>query len=195
MAHVFSTRALPEDERVELWEDHNLHELITLRCRTLGGSALEATMVTRQVGELQLARVEGNPHVIERTPELVRAQPADAIAVYLTLVGEAFFYHEDAVRTVRPGQLLVCDADRPFMRGFSQGLEELAIRVPAETFRELTGRSTIDVTQVLDFARGSVTARTPKRAASIAQHCSANCSSSAPLNAAACSLTAPATAA
>ena len=163
MAHVFSTRALPEDERVELWEDHNLHELITLRCRTLGGSALEATMVTRQVGELQLARVEGNPHVIERTPELVRAQPADAIAVYLTLVGEAFFYHEDAVRTVRPGQLLVCDADRPFMRGFSQGLEELAIRVPVETFRELTGRSTVDVTQVLDFARGSVTARTLAR--------------------------------
>ena len=83
-AHVFSTRALPEDKRVELWEDHNLHELITLRCRTLGGGALEATMVNLQLGELHLARVEGNPHVIERTPELVRAQPLITEARSLT---------------------------------------------------------------------------------------------------------------
>lgn len=48
VTHVFSTRALPEDRRIELWEDHNLHELITLRCRTLGGSALEATMTKLQ---------------------------------------------------------------------------------------------------------------------------------------------------
>ncbi|WP_300680895.1 AraC family transcriptional regulator [Nocardioides sp.] len=162
-ANVFSTRALPEENRVALWEDHNLHELITLRCRTLGGGALEATMVNRQVGEFHLARVEGNAHVIERTPELVRTQPSDAIAIYLTLFGEAFFYHEDAVRTVRPGQLLICDVDRPFMRGFSQGLEELAIKVPREAFRSLTGQATVGVPQLMDFAQGSTEARTLAR--------------------------------
>ncbi|UDY23404.1 helix-turn-helix domain-containing protein [Nocardioides sp. Kera G14] len=162
-AHVFTTRSLPEDKRVELWEDHNLHELITLRCRTLGGGALEASMVNLHLDHLHLARVEGNAHVIERTPELVRAQPSDAIAVYLTLMGEAFFYHEDAVRTVRPGQLLICDVDRPFMRGFSQGLEELAIKVPRETFRDLTGRATVDTPQVMDFSQGSSEARTLAR--------------------------------
>ena len=163
VANVFSTRALPEESRVALWEDHNLQELIMLRCRTLGGGPLEATMVTRQVGALHLARVQGNAHVIERTPELVRTDPSDAIAIYLTLVGEAFFYHEDAVRTVRPGQLLVCDADRPFLRGFSQGLEELAIMVPRDAFRDLTGRASAEVPDVMDFAHGSTEARTLAR--------------------------------
>ena len=36
-------------------------------------------------------------------------------------------------RELRPGQLLICDADRPFARGFARGLEELAIKVPAVT--------------------------------------------------------------
>lgn len=159
-AQRFSTSSLPEDKRVALWEDHNETELIDLRCRTLGGASLEASMVNLQLDHLHLARVQGNPHVVERTAELVRHRPSDAIAVYLTLVGEAFFYHEDAVRTVRPGELLICDTDRPFMRGFSQGLEELAVKVPRETFHELTGLSTLTTPLVMDFAGGSVEART-----------------------------------
>lgn len=159
-AQRFSTASLPEDKRVELWEGHNESELINLRCRTLNGSALEASMVNLQLDHIHLARVTGNAHVVERTAELVRHRPSDAVAVYLTLVGEAFFYHEDAVRMVRPGQLLLCDTDRPFMRGFSQGLEELAVKVPRETFRELTGLSTLETPVVMDFARGSVEART-----------------------------------
>jgi AraC-like DNA-binding protein len=162
-AQRFSTTELPAEERVALWEDHNESELIDLRCRTLGGAPLEACMVNLDLSRISLARVQGNPHVVERTAELVRHRPSDSIAVYLTLVGEAFFYHDDAVRTVRPGQLLVCDADRPFMRGFSQGLEELAVKVPRDTFRDLTGLATLSNPVVMDFANGPLEARTLAR--------------------------------
>ena len=50
--------------------------------------------------------------------------------MYVTLRGDAWFRHEDGRRDVRPGQVLICDADRPFARGFARGLEELAIKVP-----------------------------------------------------------------
>jgi AraC-like DNA-binding protein len=162
-AQRFSTTELPEEERVALWEDHNESELIDLRCRTLGGAPLEASMVNLDLSRISLARVQGNPHVVERTAELVRHRPSDSIAVYLTLVGEAFFYHDDAVRTVRPGQLLVCDTDRPFMRGFSQGLEELAVKVPRDTFRDLTGLAMLENPVVMDFANGPLEARTLAR--------------------------------
>jgi AraC-like DNA-binding protein len=156
----FSTVGLPEDERIALWEDHNADALIGLRCRTLGESSLEATELNLQLERIHLARVTGNPHVVERAPEVIRSHPADAIAVYVTLVGEAFFYHDDGVRTLRPGQLLICDADRPFMRGFSHGLEELAIKVPRVLFAELTGLPALTSPLVRDFTHGDVQART-----------------------------------
>lgn len=162
-AQRFSTMEFPEEKRVALWEDHNESELIDLRCRTLGGAPLEASMVNLDLSRISLARVRGNPHIVERTAELVRRRPSDSIAVYLTLAGEAFFYHEDSVRTVRPGQLLICDADRPFTRGFSQGLEELAVKVPRHTFRDLTGIALLADPIVMDFANGPVEARTLAR--------------------------------
>jgi AraC-like DNA-binding protein len=162
-AQQFSTDALPEERRVALWEDHNVSELFDLRCRTLRGATLDASMVSVQLERVQLARVRGNPHVVERTADMVRRRPSDAVAVYLTLVGEAQFYHEDAMRTVRPGQLLVCDTDRPFLRGFSQGLEELVVTVPRETFRDLTGLPTLTDPLVMDFVPGPVAARTLAR--------------------------------
>ncbi|GIE28063.1 AraC family transcriptional regulator [Actinoplanes italicus] len=135
----FSTAELPVARRVELWEDHNRDALIGLRCRLLGDAPFDGTELNLHLDRVQLARVRGTSHVVERPAEVVRRNPADAIAVYLTLVGEAFFYHEGGVLTLKPGQALICDADRPFMRGFSHGLEELAIKVPRAVFRDLTG--------------------------------------------------------
>ncbi|MEX0428544.1 helix-turn-helix domain-containing protein [Nocardioides sp. DS6] len=163
-AHRFSTAALPEEQRVERWEQHNFSELFDLRCRTLG-AALDASMVDVALDRVRLARVAGTPHVVERTAELVRHRPADALVAYLTLAGEAFFHHEDAVRTLRPGQLLVCDTDRPFLRGFSRGLEELVVKVPRQAFRDLTGLDALRTPVVAEFGprEGRLEARTLAR--------------------------------
>jgi AraC-like DNA-binding protein len=148
----FSTRGLPEARRIELWESHNAASLIGLRCRMLGPSSLEATEVNLQLEHLHLAYVEGNPHVVERSAEVIRSSPTDSVALYFTLVGEAFFYHEDGVSTVRPGQMLMCDVDRPFMRGFSHGLEELAVKIPKAVLLEIGGA--VPATPVvIDFSR------------------------------------------
>ena len=82
------------------------------------------------LGRIQLARVTGSAHVVERTAEVIRRSPADAVAVYVTLRGQAWFRLRDGTWELRPGQVLICDADQPFGRGFARGLEELAIKVP-----------------------------------------------------------------
>ena len=46
------------------------------------------------------------------------------------------------------------------MRGFSQGLEELAIKVPRTLFQELTGLRSLSTPLVRDFAGGDVPVRT-----------------------------------
>lgn len=167
---AFSTVGLPLEQRVELWETHNEDALIGLRCRTLSGGVLEATEVNVQVDRLHLARVRGSSHVVERDLGLVRRRPAESVALFFSLVGEAFFYHDDGVRKLRPGQLLMCDADRPFMRGFSQGLEELVVKVPRPLFAEVTGIERVDEPRVVSFEAGAnavahTLARTVGRAA------------------------------
>jgi AraC-like DNA-binding protein len=125
---VFSTAGLPPQRRVELWEGHNAAALIGLSCHA--ATPLEATEINVPLGRIQLARVTGSPHVVERTAEVIRHSPADAVAVYVTLRGQAWFRHRDSTWELRPGQVLICDADQPFGRGFARGLEELAIKVP-----------------------------------------------------------------
>jgi AraC-like DNA-binding protein len=125
---VFSTAGLPAARRIELWEGHNAAALIGLNCHST--TPLEASEVNVPAGRVQLARVTGSPHVVERSAGRIARDPAGAVAVYLTLRGAAWFTDEDGTRELRPGQLLICDADRPFARGFAHGLEELAIKVP-----------------------------------------------------------------
>lgn len=156
----FSTAGLPTARRIELWEDHNRDALIGLRCHMLGEQPFDGTELNLALDRIHLARVHGNSHVVERPAEVIRKNPADAIAVYLAVQGEAFFYHEDGVFTLHPGQALICDADRPFMRGFSRGLQELAIKVPRATFREVTGLDSLHAPLV---AQGDVAARTLAR--------------------------------
>ena len=152
---VFSTAGLPAARRIELWEGHNTAALIGLSCHTAVPGALEATEVNVQLGRVQLARVTGSPHVVERTAEVIRRSPADAVAVYVTLRGDAWFRHGDGTRDLRPGQLLICDADRPFARGFARGLEELAIKVPRAALLAGTGLTSLRSPVVAAFARGN----------------------------------------
>ncbi len=147
----FSTLGLPEARRIELWEDHNATALVGLRCRTLDGTPLLAVETNLQMDRIHLARVSGSSHVVERSVEVIRSAPAEAVVVYLNLSGEGFFYHADGMLTLQPGQLVLCDADQPFMRGFSHGLDELVVKVPRQTFADLTGLVSFDRPVVVDF--------------------------------------------
>lgn len=149
---AFSTIGLPREQRIEMWEHHNEAALIALRCRTLDSSDLDATEITTRVDRLHLARVQGSSHVVERDARTVERRPTGAVALFFSLAGDAFFYHDDGVRSLRPGQVLLCDADRPFLRGFSRGLEELVLTVPREVFAEVTGIAEVAAPEVHDFA-------------------------------------------
>jgi AraC-like DNA-binding protein len=140
---VFSTAGLPAARRIELWEGHNATALIGLNCHST--MPLEATEVNVALGRVQLARVTGSPHVVERSAAFIRRDPAGAVAVYATLRGQAWFRDEDGTRELRPGQLLICDVDRPFERGFANGLEELAIKVPRVALAGAVPRSPVVV--------------------------------------------------
>jgi AraC-like DNA-binding protein len=134
---VFSTAGLPAAGRVERWESHNADALIGLDVRADG--PLDATEVNVRLSEVRLARVRGSAHAVERTTGVIDRSPADSVAVYLTLRGEASFTSADGTRRLRPGDALVCATDRPFTRGFARGLEELVVTVPSPALLRRAG--------------------------------------------------------
>ena len=153
-AHRFATALIETDRQVELWERHNAKSLIPLACRPPATRSFEAVEVNLQLERVHLARVRGTRHLVERSAELVEANPTEAIAVYVTIMGESVFEQDGERRVLRPGQLLVCDADRPFVRAFGQGLDELAVKVPRSEFSAVTGLTTVPTPIAVDVGTG-----------------------------------------
>ena len=124
---AFSTAGLPAARRVELWETHNATALIGLNVQA--SEPLVATELNVRLPHVDLARVSGSAHVVRRTRRVIERSPADAIAIYFTLRGDAWFECTDRTYALRPGNVIVSETDQPFARGFSRGLEELVLKV------------------------------------------------------------------
>ncbi|MER6960915.1 MULTISPECIES: helix-turn-helix domain-containing protein [unclassified Streptomyces] len=128
-AHAFSTAQVPSAERLRAWEEHNAAALIALKCRTSSGADFRAREDNLQLGRVHLARVRTTAHVVERPADLIERQPTGSVAIYISLRGDSLFQQAGRRQLVRAGDLLVCDADGHFVRGFGHGLDELAVRV------------------------------------------------------------------
>lgn len=151
----FSTNGIPTTNRLELWEHHNAKALIPLDIRTMDEAPLEAREISLRYGSLRFGGVTGSAQVVERSERFIRRNPTDAIAIFFTLRGEALFYHRDGHDIVKPGQAIICDADRPFMRGFSAGLKEMVLTIAREEYLELSAGEPLLKPRIIDFNQGS----------------------------------------
>lgn len=128
-ARAFSTAQVPSAERLRAWEEHNAAALIALRCRAPKGEDFRAREDNLQLGRVHLARVRTTAHAVERPADLIERQPTGSVAIYVSLRGDSVFEQAGRRQLLRAGDLLVCDADGHFSRGFGHGLDELAVRV------------------------------------------------------------------
>ncbi|WP_427004451.1 AraC family transcriptional regulator [Pseudarthrobacter sp. H2] len=150
----FSTNGIPATNRVQLWEHHNSKALISLDIRTMDEAPLQASELNMHFPSLKFAQVRGSAQVVERNERFIRQNPTDVIAIFFALEGEAFFYYGDGHESLKPGQAVIYDADRPFMRGFCKGLHELVLTIPRDDYLALSGGKPLLKPQVFDFLQG-----------------------------------------
>lgn len=134
----FSTAQIPVNDRMEYWESHNTKALIGLDIRTLEDSPLEAKEINLYFHSLRFAGVKGTSQLVERSKRIISEHPTGDMAIFFAITGEAFFHHSKGTILLRPGQAVLYDADRPFVRGFSSGLRELVLTIPHEDYVHLS---------------------------------------------------------
>lgn len=147
----FSTTHVPPHERLEYWEAHNAEALIGLDIRPLHDNTLEAQQQNRLSPILRAAKVLGSSQVTERSRAMIRKYPTDSVALFFCTHGESFYSDERETYVLKAGQMLACDADSPFIRGFGVGVSEMVLTVSKEAFNGLSGGKSLTHAQRFNF--------------------------------------------
>ncbi|GAB2916687.1 helix-turn-helix domain-containing protein [Streptomyces heilongjiangensis] len=129
-----STQSVDPADRIDFWEEHNRRALVGLTCSSYSQEGLLATETNIELGELRLADISGNEHVIERTPRTCQSLPKDSIFVTLLTAGCGVFFHEGGCVTLQTGDLILYDTRRPYLFGFPSPMRQLLVDIPREVF-------------------------------------------------------------
>lgn len=148
----FSTAQIPASHRIEYWESHNAKALIGLDIRTIENTPLVAEEVNLHFPAMRFARVKGSSQVVERSEQFIAEHPTGDVAMFFALGGEAFFYHPTGMILLKPGQAVLYDADRPFLRGFAAGLRELVLTIPREEYIRLSHGASLKEPVIFEFS-------------------------------------------
>lgn len=158
----FTTAHIPQHERLEYWEAHNADALIGLDIRTLHTQALEAQQQNRESSTVRAAKVFGSSQLVERSPQMIRKYPTDAVALFFCLQGDSFFCDDNGTQLLHAGEVLACDADSTFIRGFGVGVSEMVLTVSREEFAKVSGRESL--TDAKKFSFGPSPEQQPRTA-------------------------------
>jgi AraC-like DNA-binding protein len=150
-----NTLPVPLDERVSYWEARCREKLVSFRCSPHAEEGLVAQQICTEVGSLRIGRTRANAHVIERTPESIRAFPRESIFVNLVLDGGVFAYQRGYAAKLNMGGLVVYDARYPYLMGGAPGFDVIHLDIPADLFRARFGREDLRQPLQLDDSDGA----------------------------------------
>ncbi len=140
---IDTTRVQPDD-RVRYWEDHCRSNLVGFRCSPYSDQGLLARQTCVDFGPMRVAHTHANAHVIERTPDMIRAFPREAIFVNVVTQGETFVYQRGHCFKVEEGDVLIYDARYPYLVGGAEQFALLHADIPAEIFHSRLARADLN---------------------------------------------------
>src|SRR5699024_904846 len=112
--------------------------LIGLDIRPLHDQTLEAQQQNRQSDSIRLAKVHGSSQLIERSTEMIRKHPTESVALFLCTQGDSFYTDENGSQLLQAGQMLACNADSSFVRGFGVGVHEMVLTIRMDEFLSIS---------------------------------------------------------
>jgi len=162
-----STDQVPAHQRLAFWEAYNASKVNGLRCSTHAAEGLHASIRSYDLGEVRLTEIRGNQHVVERTPELLRTHPKNAIFACLLLEGEAFLIQAGQCVALESGDVSVYCTDRPYLYAFAGPMRQVIVEIDAASACETRGSHAPTAPLKLDhrLRSGRLMAKTLRRCA------------------------------
>lgn len=143
VAHA-STDDVPAAERLRYWEAHTAAELIGVRCSPYAAEGLVARQRNFDLGDVRLAEIAGNSHVVERNQPILRRHPKDAVFACLLLEGESFFFQAGRCLRLTAGDLIVYRTTTPYLYGMTRPVRQVQVDIAAERLQALAAPIHVD---------------------------------------------------
>jgi AraC-like DNA-binding protein len=130
---ILSTDLLEPAQRFAFWSDVVCRTFTMLDCRAADRTGFRATLCSRSIAGISVARVEATPSGVVRTADLIRSNHDDAHIVMLQISGTTRVQQGEGSRMMSPGELDVVQADRPYMLDFPRVFSQYVIKLPRAT--------------------------------------------------------------
>ncbi|MFC7547985.1 helix-turn-helix domain-containing protein [Plantactinospora sp. GCM10030261] len=140
MDAVLSTDQVPPRERVAYWREVICRTFVRLDVDTATGPfAGQVTSVP--VGAVRFSRIDANPMTVHRRLPHIDEARQDEVLLAVHLAGEAFGAQDGRQVHLRPGDLALFDAGRPYTVDFTgpSAFHHLVVQMPTALLRPRLG--------------------------------------------------------
>jgi len=132
------------EQRLSYWEESCRSALVGLRCSSHAVDGLRAEQSLLDLDVIRVGKVQGNAHVIERTPALISAYPTESIFANLLLDDDTFLYQRGRGFNLHRGDVILYDARMPYLLGCGDHIHQFHVDVSTACFRERVAKAGLD---------------------------------------------------
>ncbi|MGY5032951.1 helix-turn-helix domain-containing protein [Streptomyces sp. 900116325] len=130
MSVVLSTAPVPVSDRADFWQDAVSRTFVPLNVVLHEEAPTAATIVSRQVGFLQVSTVTAGPQTVTRSPRMIARDGKETLSLTLLHRGIAERSQDGRDAVVWPGQFSLSDSRRPFSKALRQAFSLTAFHFP-----------------------------------------------------------------
>lgn len=136
--HIFnsdyhlSTYDIPLGCRTSYWRDRVSDVLIGIDCTATDATGLNVSLGYSQLGEIGIAELKGNRHVVERDSKRIRSFDKDSAFICIQLEGATHILQGGECMPVEAGDIFYYGTRTPYVHGNTTNIHTLIFDIPLD---------------------------------------------------------------
>lgn len=129
----FCTDDVAARDRKSYWQEYVSQSLIGIECTATNAVGLNVSLSHSQLGEIGLAELSGNSHVVERSSQRIRSHQKDSAFICLQIQGSTHILQGGDCMPVEAGDIFYYATSSPYVHGNTSDIHTLIFDIPLNT--------------------------------------------------------------
>lgn len=112
------------------WRSLVSQSFVPLNVTSLSTGSFRARLRSRSLGDVFVSEVGANPHIVERTPDLIAAGDVPYFKLSLQLAGTGLLMQDGREAILTAGDMAIYDTERPYTLTFDDDFRSLVLMFP-----------------------------------------------------------------